>query len=81
MEFRMYQPGEHPRSQGRDDPADEAAGMIGEPRPSTWSEAGVCMPEILQARTPNWYLTELDLKTLLESKKTQQPLVRKNARS
>jgi hypothetical protein len=46
MEFRMYQPWEHPRSQGRD----EAAGMIGKPRPSTWSEAGVSRPEIVQAR-------------------------------
>jgi hypothetical protein len=51
MEFRMYQPWEHPRSQGRDDPTDEAAGMIGEPRPSTWSEAGVSMPEIVQTGT------------------------------
>jgi hypothetical protein len=33
MEFRMYQPWEHPRSQGRDDPTDEAAGMIGKPKP------------------------------------------------
>ena len=33
MEFRMVQPWEHPRSQGRDDPTDEAAGMIGERGP------------------------------------------------
>jgi hypothetical protein len=51
MGFWMYQPWEHSGSQGRDDPTDQAAGMIGKPKPPPGPKLALSMPKIVQART------------------------------